>query len=537
MAFKLLIKNKFISTVIGTIAIYMGVAFLLALSNFVTYITSNIHSYYDYVTMHYGLFINLIFMTTNSFSNPFGGFVENKLGFNCTIILGFYILFISNLFYVYQRNIWLCYFSSIFLGIGVGISTSLLVKNLTLYMPTKKGLISGGFGIGMILITCIFGFAGDKLINNSGYTLGDDETFYPRFISERTFYYFLIGEIIMPFSLIFGLLLIYEFKPEENIPKVNKDSLLDNKDGKNEAEANEGKEEETNEKNKENEEEQNDKNDINDDNNNNEVKKMMMMMPPPLSGQEIKRRILKVIKTCRYWRIDLVSFLINTAISFMLNTAKTFGSLIGINGNALQFAQILQAFACVLVVPVLAIVADKKGPLLITRIISVLTIVPGFILAGYMENDFAFIGCYVLYTLCMNGLLVGFAPFIMEVYGIQESLFLAGILNGCSKLGDVFTTVSAFIFSLICEKEFDEEGNSLEKPCLKSKYRIMYLGSSIFCIISSILLFIESKDKFNYEDQVPLKQALMIDESENENENGKIIIKEENENRINEEEN
>ena len=131
MKFKLLIKNKFISSIIGTICIFFGISFILPLNNFAVYITSYIHYKDEFVTMHYGLFINLIFSFAQTFSHSLGGYLENLLGFFKTIILGFAIVFVANLFFIFQRNIWLCYFLSFIMGIGVGITTSLLGKNLT----------------------------------------------------------------------------------------------------------------------------------------------------------------------------------------------------------------------------------------------------------------------------------------------------------------------------------------------------------------------------------------------------------------------
>ena len=67
-----------------------------------------------------------------------------------------------------------------------------------------------------------------------------------------------------------------------------------------------------------------------------------------------------------------------------------------------------------------------------------------------MKYTVIFISCFVIYVLNIVGLAVCFGPFIMEVYGIQESVILGGIINGFSKFSDIITTVSAFGFSLIC---------------------------------------------------------------------------------------
>ena len=170
----------------------------------------------------------------------------------------------------------------------------------------------------------------------------------------------------------------------------------------------------------------------------------------------------------------------------MVNTGRTFGALIGINGNALQFAGIIQVFAVLILSPILGIVVDKKGPLLLLRILSISCILPGIILAFYMSYTVVFISCFVFYVLNIVVLAVSFGPFIMEVYGIQD--------NGFSKFSDLITTVSAFVFSLDCEKV------EKEKDCLKSRYSVMYLISAVCCGISAILLFFESQNKFEYED-------------------------------------
>ena len=249
MGFKLLIKNKFISTIFGTLSLYFGIAFILPLNTFSVYITSYIHLDDKSVTMHHGLFIHLFFSFGTSFSLPLGGYLENILGFFETIIFGYIIVFIANLIFIFQQNIWICYFLSLVLGMGVGISASLLGKNITFYAPNKKGIISGVMGLGVGIITSLFGFAGEKIINFEGITLKEDDNYYPPEIARNTYLYFIIGECFIPIGLIFALLLIYEYKPEDNNHdksnlKKNEDERIDIKE-KNE-DKNEDKNEEKN---------------------------------------------------------------------------------------------------------------------------------------------------------------------------------------------------------------------------------------------------------------------------------------------------
>ena len=132
--------------------------------------------------MHYGMFIHLIFSFGMTISNPIGGVLENYIGFLKTIYLGLLILFIGCIVFIYQQNIWLCYALSLIMGMGTGISTSLLGKNLVLYVPKKKGMLTGAIGIGAVIISAAYTFGGEKIINLEGYTLKNDELYYPDYI-------------------------------------------------------------------------------------------------------------------------------------------------------------------------------------------------------------------------------------------------------------------------------------------------------------------------------------------------------------------
>lgn len=50
-------------------------------------------------------------------------------------------MFIGNIIFIFQQNIWLSFFVFILMGLKNGIATSLLAKNLTFYHPNKKGII------------------------------------------------------------------------------------------------------------------------------------------------------------------------------------------------------------------------------------------------------------------------------------------------------------------------------------------------------------------------------------------------------------
>ena len=132
------------------------------------------------------------------------------------------------------------------------------------------------------------------------------------------------------------------------------------------------------------------------------------------------RNIKKVIKTFRFWRLAFVQLFLTFAFSFILGTGRTFGALIGIDGNVLQFLTLSQSGALILVGPILGILVDKKGPLNLLRITTLVCMIPGILLTFFVRNTIIFISSFIIAALALTSTIVTFAPFIMEIYGIQE---------------------------------------------------------------------------------------------------------------------
>ena len=353
---------------------------------------------------------------------------------------------------------------------------------MILYVPEKKGIVSGIIGMATIIFCALFAVGGEKLINPKGEGVNDDDL-YREGIANKTYIYFLIGECFIPIGLIIFLLFIHEYKKEDNSEDNSTQAIKEeNNDKVNEVEK---KEEEKKE-----------------DNPNKEEGKLNLEIT--------KKKVKQVIKTCRFWKITLISFFINFAISFMINTGRTFGAIIGINGNALQFAGMFQLLAVIAMVPTLGKGVDKKGPLPFLRIISIVCIIPGILLAFLMENTYVFISAFIIFVIGITGLMMTLAPFIMEVYGIQESVILGGFISGFTKISDIIATVVPFLFSIFCK---DDDNKDMEEDCLKKNYAIMYIISSISCGISTLLLFFETNDKYIYK-EVKSEEPLLNEENE-----------------------
>ena len=470
-----LLKNDFVSAFIGTFGMILGISFVFPLSGFSVYITSYVHEKQSFVTMYYGLFIHLIFSFAMTFGMSIGGFLELKLGFYLTTLSGLLIILACNIVFLNAQNIWLCYVLTFLMSSGAGISNSLTGKNLAFFKPGRKGLLVSVLAAITTAFAAVFSITGEKLINPDGYTLGEKEEYYDYKYSSRTYIYFTIGFFTIPIGVTLFLLFIIEYKKGES--KVSEERK---------------EESETNKEIKEEKEKENEKPEIINENENNEKEEDENELILSKSIQEInkKHKIRKVIKTFRFWRLSISLFLATFSFSFILGTGRTFGALIGINGSALQYLMICQSGAMIVVGPLLGFFVDKKGPLIFLRIATVVLIIPGILLTFFTKNTIAFIVSFVVSVLGLVSSMVCIAPFMMDVYGIQESVILGGIMNVFAKIADVITTVVAFVISFFYNKE------EILVP-----YRIMYMVGSGCCVVSFILLMFEKRDKFDYGDE------------------------------------
>ena len=71
---------------------------------------------------------------------------------------------------------------------------------------------------------------------------------------------------------------------------------------------------------------------------------------------------MKAIKNIRYWRITFISLFLNFPISILVNTGRTFGAIIGINGNTLQFIGIIQTVVVLIIGPIWIEIYHGDGP-------------------------------------------------------------------------------------------------------------------------------------------------------------------------------
>lgn len=196
-------------------------------------------------------------------------------------------------------------------------------------------------------------------------------------------------------------------------------------------------------------------------------------------------KVSEVVKTGRFWRLSLSQFFMTFSYSFILGSGRTFGALIGINGNVLQYMMLLNSGVSVILGPVLGYLIDKNGPLIFLKLSSLISMVPGILLAIFMQNSVIFITSFAISIISIALSMGATFPYIMEVYGIQESVMLGGIIIMFSRVSDAIITIVAFVISLF----YDKEG-------IMKIYRILYIIGSGCGLIAFILLLFEKFERF-----------------------------------------
>ena len=517
-----LIKNEFVSAFIGFVGVSLILSYTSSVMNFSVYITSYIHETQTFVTMYFGLFLGIIANISISIGKPISHFIEKRFGLIITVLLCLVLILGANIVFLYLNNIWLFYLLSLIIQFSYGVINSLCMKNLIFYRPKRKGfimvsiqLLSNILGSGLTLL-------GEKLINPEGYTLKPGEEYYPKRISENFVRYFQLGFIIIPIGAIIFILFMRVF----NIELYRSNTLKEEKEREDKIKSNENIEikENTNEKDEENKdinenndgkienaEEKNDgpTNEIIEETKNtkfvnleDEIKKkkekeieenikfMYLDENSPakkLRRIKTKRKVKLATRTFRFWRLTFSQLFNGFPLSFIMSTGRTFGAILGINGTALQFLSIFQ-LGCILIFgPIMALIVDKKGPLLLLRISIVIMIIPCILLTFLTENTIFFIGSTAMIIIAFSGEELSFSPLIMEIYGIQESIVIGGIMDIVSKISSIITTISGFVIS--------QYYKGLE---ILTPYRIMYIVGAVCCVLSFILVLFERKKKFNY---------------------------------------
>ena len=446
-------RNKYILSFIGTFLFHFGFSSVQCISNLSVYITSYIHLKQTWISMHYGNFFMPFMTFAITIFAPLSGYSERTFGPKMSIMFGGLITFFATLGFFYQQNIFICYILIIVIGFGNGISIAIPNKNLISYKPDKKGFINSILICFQTITIPIYIFIGEKIINPQGLDIEKDKKFYNDecALNSRKIYYIIL--IMVPLGCLFGILLFFPYQSDEEMNKNEQISLLEETETKTSNENDLEKENESEEK-------------------------------------QYSINLRKAIKSKRLKIIGGIAFSIIFQITFVLNTFRTFGALININGQLLQYLFIVIGLALLIFGPIWGILVDKYGGKIILFLISIISIITGILFEFFIENDIMFAIILTLNAICIAGINTSITPHIMHVFGIKYYLERGGLIGIYGGISILMSSITAFVISLFYE---NKPAKAIIFP-----YKMITIFGIQLSVIASLLSYYESEKQFDY---------------------------------------
>ena len=434
-------KKKFILSLISAILYQIGSTIVTTLGSFCVYFISYIH--YENpdtkINMQYGNINGPIILLLLSSFSPLSGIIEKKLGPKLTLILSSLLVEICLISYYFQKNLWLFYTISIFIGLSSGLSAGVPIKNACKYYQKKKGVINSIIICLGGLTSSLYSFIGEKLINPNKSQIIDKETnpFYPQDVANNANKFFLFSCIAFPSINIISIFLFYKFTPNK---EENNITLL--------------------EKN------------IKENNTITNTKEIM--------------------NSFRFWRNILIIGLMPFWANFLNSTYRAYSPMIGVNKNLVSYLSVIINGLSSLTGLIWAFVFDKFGFQIIIKIMSGICIVLSIYFIIFIDDkNLYFIGLLINTTISRVGMMSVINPHIMQVFEFRNYLIIGGFTRLFSQLCAFLAALTSVLISLKFKTGID----------LKLPYRIVASIGCGFSCVGFVLSFRENDDKFLFKNE------------------------------------
>ena len=386
-------KTKFILSLISAILYQMGSSLVTTIGSFCVYFISYIY-YKDKnsnINLQFGNLNGPIILLLLSSFSPLSGVIDKQLGSILTLILSSSIVEICLILYYFQRNIWIFYIISIFIGIGNGLSAGIPIKNACRYYPKKKGFINSIIICLGGLVSSLYSFIGEKIINPNKEGIINKKTnpFYPENIANKANNYFLFSMITFPIIIFISLFLFYKYVPDNN-------TLIENI--------------------KENDKITNTK---------------------------------EIIKTYRFWRNIIIVGLMPFLSYFLNSTYRAYAPMIGLNKELVSYLSMIINGLSSLTGLIWALIFDKFGFQIIIKIMSGICIILSIYFIFFINNSiFYFIGIIINTTISRIGMMSVINPHIMQVFEFRNYLIIGGFTRLFNQSNAFFSALTSVLISI-----------------------------------------------------------------------------------------
>ena len=366
----------------------MGSSIVTTIGSFCVYFVSYIYYKDSWVNMQYGNINGPIILLLLSSFSPLSGVIEKKIGPKLTLILSSSIVECCLILFYFQRNLWIFYGLSICIGIGSGLSAGVPIKNSCRYYPNKKGVINSVIICLGGLVSSLYSFIGEKIINPDKKGIINKKTnpFYPEEVANNANKFFIFAMIVFPVINLLSLFFFYIFVPNND----NKDSILVEKKGK--------------------------------ENNNTNTK--------------------EIVKTYRFWRNIMIIGLMPFWTFFLMSTYRAYAPMIGVDRNLVSYLNMIILGLNSITGLIWAFIFDKFGFQIIIKIMSGICIILSIYFIIFIDDSVLYvIGLIANTAVSRVGIMSVFNPHIMQVFEFRNYLIIGGFAR-------LFNQSSSFIAAL-----------------------------------------------------------------------------------------
>ncbi len=433
---KIIYILKGISSIISGIIHNFGFFSIFALGYTTIYLISFRRYYNQNLEFSHSYCIMPLINLTVCLTGPLAGIIEDRFGGKLTIFISNLILCISFSILYYSRSIYIDYFLMCLNGIGIGIGINITKKNACSFFMNRKCLIIGIINLIPSLLSFALIFYNETdILNYAGEPPSIEETFYRKkvFINYQKLIIFEIKILI--FTCLWTILLYFENNPEETT-KFGFNEKVQNDNNKN----------------------------------NNEIK--------PIHNKKKttkKEKIRKALYNKRTIKLIIMVFFFLPKVNLIHNSLRM--------DITLHF---LYALLYSIVGSISSLIFTIIGDFIQFRILfvflSLLLSGSSFVLVYYLNEGFVLFLETIFVSFIFNGFNIIFDSHIMKVYGIENYIYILGIIRLSGGLSEICGII--FKFGL----NYETYG-----------YKIVYFTTGSFGLFSLGIGLFECENKYDYD--------------------------------------
>ena len=407
----------------------------------------------------------IITFTTMCFS-PIVTIINEKKGIKIISLISIILILITNIALYYSANISCVYGCMICYGIINAMNYMPVIKNCLLYFPNKKGLINGLVLFGYGTSSLIYNSIADYLINPEFHKINPSTGFFDKDITKNVKKYLKFFNIFNGIMSIISYFLLFEYKVNDREIKNT-----ENKDVK------------------ENYINNNDKIDNNGNIKDNKIEikqisenKENYKYEKELEGEiSVKEAFLQATKGKQLYELWIMSTVLQIVSFTISNTYRSFAQQCLMEehflSNLTKTYSILSGISRL----IWGYLFDKFTFKCLYSICIITQAIVDSLLFNSVHYPFLF-----FFLLCFQGVVVSGkislnVTMFTKVYGIKYFGFIYSVSTA---IGGFCHLLGPFIIEIVVKEVED--------------YKKLFIGGSIGCLFSLIILFNFSEEKFKY---------------------------------------